>query len=101
MNPLIFECPHTRRAIDPGIRMDKNTLAAASHATLRLSCPYCRRTHELPIECGHLSDAYIPDALDEPKSRKAPVLAVAVNALRISWLRRGLGKRAIGGANLR
>jgi len=91
MTPLIFECPRTRRAIDAGIRMDKDTLAATSPMTLKVSCPYCCSTHELPIGCGRLSEACDPEVLSEPKPTKAPILAIAINALRISCLRRGLG----------
>lgn len=90
MTLLIFECPRTRRAIDAGIETDKDTLAAVSSATLRLSCPHCGRTHELPIKSGHLSAACIPEVLAESAAPKAPILAVAINALRIFWLQQGL-----------
>lgn len=84
---LLFECPRTHREIDAGIQTDKDTLAAVSSATLKLSCPHCDSTHELPIKYGRLSDLGV---LDESETSKAPVLAVAINALRIFWLRRGL-----------
>lgn len=95
MTPLIFECPRTRRAIDAGIQTDKTTLAAVSAATLQLYCPHCRTSHELPIHGGHLSEACSPKALGEPELPKAPALTIAINALRISWLKRGLtGRKA-------
>jgi hypothetical protein len=90
MTLLIFECPRTHRVIDAGIQTDMDTLAAVSSATLRLSCPHCCSTHELPIKYGRLSVACIPEVLAEPETPKAPVLAVAINALRIFWLQQGL-----------
>jgi hypothetical protein len=88
MTPLIFECPHTRRTIDAGIQTDTKTLAAVRTATLKLDCPHCRSIHELPLQCGRLSK--ISSQSDPPKG---PALTVAINALRISWLKRGLSGR--------
>ena len=90
MTLLIFECPRTHRVIDAGIQTDMDTLAAVSSATVSLSCPHCCSTHELPIKSGHLSVACIAEALAEPETPKAPILALAINALRIFWLRQGL-----------
>jgi hypothetical protein len=89
----MFDCPRTRRAIDAGIQTDKKTLAAASAATVALYCPHCRSTHELPLRCGRLSEACAAKVSGEPEPPKAPALAIAINALRISWLRRGLSGR--------
>ena len=88
MTPLTFECPRTCGTIDTGIHTDANALAAAGRATLKLYCPHCRSTHELPLHCGRLSKS-----TDETEPPKAPALTIAVNALRISWLKRGLGSR--------
>lgn len=90
MRPLIFECPRTRSAIDAGIRTDKNTLAAARNATFKVYCRHCCSSHELPITCGHLAEAAVPEVLQGREPPKAPTLVVAINALRISWLQRGL-----------
>ena len=89
MTPLIFECPRTSRVIDAGIRTDKNTLAAAGTATFKLYCPHCSSSHELPIKCGRLAEASVSDwdDLDGNEPPKPPSLAIAINALRISWLR--------------
>jgi len=98
MTPLIFECPRTRRAIDAGVRMDKATLAAAGAATFKLYCPHCCSSHELSIKCGRLAEASVPEGLHEHEPPKAPALAIAINALRISWLQRGLtDRKAISG----
>jgi hypothetical protein len=90
MTALIFECPRTRGAIDAGIQMDKNTLAAARPVTLKVYCPHCRSSHELPLQCGRLYEARGPSILGEAEPPKAPALTIAINALRISWLKRGL-----------
>jgi hypothetical protein len=91
--PLVFECPHTRGAIDAGIQTDKNTLAAASRVTLKVYCPHCRSTHELPLQSARLYEACGPKVLSEAEQPKAPALTIAINALRISWLKRGLVER--------
>lgn len=91
MTPLVFECPRTRRAIDAGVQMDRNTLIAASHATLKLPCSYCGISHEFPVERGRLAESVcLSEALVEPQPPKLPALTIAINALRIWWLRRGL-----------
>jgi len=74
MTLLIFECPRTRRAIDAGIQTDKDTFAAVSSATLRLSCPHCCSTHELPIKNGRLSVACVPEVPGQRETPKAPAL---------------------------
>jgi hypothetical protein len=89
MSPLIFECPRTRRAIDAGVRMDKNTLAATGSAIFKLYCPDCCGSHELLIKCGRLAETAAPE-VNGHQPPKAPTLAIAINALRISWLKRGL-----------
>lgn len=91
MKALIFECPRTRCSIDAGIQMDKSTLAAVEAATLRLYCPHCLSSHELPIRCALVSEGCDPRALGESELPKTPALTIAINALRISWLKRGLG----------
>ena len=93
MFPLIFECPRTRRVIDAGIRTDKNTLAAAGTGIFKLYCPHCSSSHELPIKCGRLAEASVSDVLHGHEPPKPPSLAIAINALRISWLQRGLADR--------
>jgi hypothetical protein len=93
MMPLVFECPRTRGAIDAGIETDKSTLAAASRVTLKVYCPHCRSTHELPLQCGRLHEACGANVLGEAEPPKAPALTIAINALRISWLKRGLVER--------
>ncbi len=90
MNPLLFRCPRTRRAIDAGIQMDKNTLATASPVMLQVYCYHCCGTHALPLKLGSLSEDCVQEVLDEPEPPKAPALAIAINALRIFWLQRGL-----------
>lgn len=95
MIPLIFECPRTRGAIDAGLQTDETTLAAASRVTLKVHCPHCHSTHELPIQGGRLYETCGPHILDEAEPPKAPALAIAINALRISLLKRGLrGRKA-------
>ena len=93
MGRLILECPRTRRAIDAGIQMDEATFNAANPATVKLSCPYCSATHELRVQCGHLSEACDPEVFVEPEPPRPPALTIAVNALRIRWLQRGLAFR--------
>lgn len=91
MTPLIFECPRTRRAIDAGVLMDKDTLATASAVKLTLYCRHCCSSHEFPVKCGRLSESCAQEVLDggaEPP--KTPALAIAINALRIFWLQQGL-----------
>lgn len=89
MAPLIFECPRTRRAIDTGIQTDEYTLAAVTPVKLKLYCSHCCSTHELPIRRARLAEAWITEVL-EPKTPKPVALSIAVNALRIFSLKRGL-----------
>lgn len=93
MIPLVFECPRTGAAIDAGVAMDQNALAAARQVTVAVYCPHCRVTHELPLHRGQLSQACDPNALAAAEAPKAPALAIAINALRISLLKRGLRGR--------
>jgi hypothetical protein len=73
--------------------MDKDILAATSPVIVKLFCLHCGCTHERRIKCGRLSAACVPEILAEPKLAEAPALTIAIYALRISWLRRGLGDR--------
>lgn len=90
MIPLVFECPRTGAPIDAGVAMDQNALAAAGRVTVPVYCPHCGATHALPLHRGQLSEAGTPHVLGEAEPPKAPALAIAINALRISLLKRGL-----------
>jgi hypothetical protein len=90
MERLTFDCPRTGRAIDAGIQTDKATLVAVRSLRLKLDCPYCGATHDLPIQCARTGNA-IGSALDlVADNPKPPALSIAINALRIFFLRQGL-----------
>lgn len=90
MAALLFECPNTRRTINAGIEMHKDTLAAIRPVMLRLYCSHCRRNHLLAVHGGRLSDSWTPDA--STVQNNSPWLSIAINSLRLSELKSGLNR---------
>ena len=56
MNPLIFHCPATGRAIRAGIDIDYGNLQKVQPVTLRLLCPFCDQSHEWKLCDGWIDE---------------------------------------------
>jgi hypothetical protein len=67
MNPLMFHCPSTGRAIEAGIAINYSSLQKVQPVTLRLLCPFCDKPHE-----WKLSDGWIGEPQDEGRNASAP-----------------------------
>ena len=70
MNPLLFECPTTRRPIEVGIAIDYASLRHVQPVTIDLVCPLCDDTHEWKLHEGWIRE---PAEAHQPP---APPLAV-------------------------
>jgi hypothetical protein len=64
MTTLLFTCPKTRQQAPTGVETDVQSLRAAWTKTLKVECPHCGETHELPIR-----DTYIEGALRDATDR--------------------------------
>jgi hypothetical protein len=73
MNPLMFHCPSTGRAIEAGIDINYASLRKVQPVTLRLLCPFCDRPHE-----WKLLDGWIGEPTDRNRPNASPQSIVAV-----------------------
>jgi hypothetical protein len=69
MNPLLFECPTTKRPVEVGLRIDYASMRNVQPVTISLVCPLCDGTHEWTLHEGWIVDP--PEAARTP----APPLA--------------------------
>jgi len=56
MSRLVFRCPHTANFIDSGVETDRRSISNAISDAMRVYCPHCKTTHELPIREALLED---------------------------------------------
>lgn len=92
MAAVIFECPRTRRLINPGVDTDERSLWAVGSEKLRVDCPHCRKIHQLPMRSGRLTEDAWPEVLSARDQPKPTDLTIVINALRISFLKNGLAQ---------
>jgi hypothetical protein len=52
MNPLLFECPTTKRPIEVGIAIEYASLRNVQPVTIGLVCPLCDEPHEWKLHEG-------------------------------------------------
>jgi hypothetical protein len=69
MNPLMFECPATKRPIEVGLRIDYASMRNVQPVTVRLLCPLCDSAHEWTLHEGLICE--VPETEQAP----APPLA--------------------------
>jgi hypothetical protein len=60
MNPLLFECPTTRRPLEVGIAIDYASLRHVQPVSVRLLCPLCDRAHEWKLHEGWVTEPPAP-----------------------------------------
>jgi hypothetical protein len=70
MNPLLFECPTTKRPVEVGLRIDYASMRNVQPVTVRLVCPLCDSAHEWTLHEGWICEA--PEA---DRTAPAPPLA--------------------------
>ncbi len=58
MNPLVFQCPKTGRALDVGldIQIHRGSLQNVQPITLRVLCPLCGSMHVWKIADGWIRE---------------------------------------------
>ena len=66
MNPLLFECPTTRRPIEVGLRIDFKTLRTVQPVTIGVVCPLCDETHEWKLHEGWIVEPPEPERTAPP-----------------------------------
>jgi hypothetical protein len=71
MNPLLFECPTTKRPIAVGLRIDFTSLRNVQPVTVSLLCPLCDGQHEWKLHEGWIQEP--PEA--EPTAPAPPLAA--------------------------
>jgi hypothetical protein len=71
MNPLLFECPTTKRPIEVGLCIDYASMRSVQPVTIRLVCPLCDGAHEWTLHEGWIRDP--PEA--EPTAPAPPLAA--------------------------
>lgn len=64
MEPLIVQCPKTRKPIITGVPTDAQALAKSWDDILRLTCPHCGAIHEVKVR-----DAYVQGEISEHRLR--------------------------------
>jgi hypothetical protein len=57
MSQLVFRCPKTCNILKAGVDTDAPSLARVWDRAMRVYCPYCKETHELPVREAVLDDA--------------------------------------------
>ncbi len=56
MSQLIFRCPYTNRAIQPGIELLDDSIETVSTYPISLDCPHCGNRHHGTVADGFLTD---------------------------------------------
>jgi hypothetical protein len=70
MNPLLFECPTTKRPIEIGIAIEYASLRNVQPVTIGLMCPLCDEAHEWKLHEGWIREPPVAE-----RAAPAPPLA--------------------------
>jgi hypothetical protein len=66
MNPLLFQCPNTRRPITVGLRIDYANLRNVQPVTISLICPLCNQPHQWQLHEGWIEEPPEPERTTPP-----------------------------------